>query len=271
MEVTVNHRLLSLAFTFFIATSLVITSCQGSHSTTGKSQVTAESPHGKAHWSYTGDSGPAHWGDLSPAYILAKTGKRQSPIKIVNASMRILPDIVFDYNSTSINILNNGHTIEVVYDTGSSILVDGTKYELAQFHFHSPSEHTIEGRHADIEMHLVHKDSQGNLAVVGVMIDSGKHNDAFEPFWSLLPETEGPAWWIIDVSVNADTLLPRERGYYRYDGSLTTPPCSEGVKWFVLREHVELSAEQVQTFRSIIKDNNRPVQPLNGREVVSKS
>lgn len=225
----------------------------------------------KAAWSYEGPSGPAHWGDLSPDYALAKTGKQQSPIDIAAAAavQQDLAPLVVAYHDTTLEILNNGHTVEDDYHDGGTLTVDGHAYELAQFHFHSPSEHTIDGKHAPMEMHLVHKDAAGKLAVVGVMIQEGEAHPELALLWEHMPTAPGRKEAVEGVKVNASKLLPGNLASYRYSGSLTTPPCSESVSWFVLQEPIQASAEQIAAFRKVIHGNNRPTQPLNQRTVVA--
>ena len=222
---------------------------------------------GHAHWGYEGEGGPEHWGELNKDYAACSEGKSQSPVDITKATKGKLSKIEFDYKPTKLNILNNGHTVQVNYDKGSSITVGGQKYRLLQFHFHTPSEHTIDGKSFGMEMHLVHKSNKGELAVVGVLLDKGAENSAFKTTWDNLPEKANQKK-SVKVSVNAADLIPGVRAYYAYSGSLTTPPCSEGVKWHVLSTPLEMSEEQIDTIHSIIHDNNRPVQPLNSRELV---
>jgi len=218
-------------------------------------------------WGYEGAGGPENWGKLHPDYALCDSGLEQSPIDLTNPTEMDLENIVFEYSETNVNILNNGHTIQVNYDEGSSIEIDGQRYNLLQFHFHAPSEHTTDGNSYPLELHLVHSDDAGNLAVVGIFITEGEENEAFAPIWDHLPaeKTDGP----IDTgtSFNADGLLPEEQTLYRYNGSLTTPPCSEGVLWSVMTQPVEMSAEQIAAFTDIFDNNNRPIQPLNERSL----
>jgi carbonic anhydrase len=226
----------------------------------------AERPHA-AEWGYAGDIGPEHWGDLSPDYALAKTGTSQSPIDIDVTAASDLPPIRFDYHPATIDLVYNGHTVEEKEDKHSSIEVGGVRYTLEQFHFHAPSEHTIGGRHADMEMHLVHKSGAGAVAVVAVMIRAGAENPAFAPVWGNLPTAENKSRQS-STTVDVGKLLPSNTSsYYRYAGSFTTPPCTEGVLWMVLHEPVELSASQIAAFRDVIHGNNRPVQALRGRTV----
>ncbi len=222
----------------------------------------------KVAWGYEAENGPDVWGRLSPEYVLCAEGTRQSPIALANPTSAKLPALVFNYRPTALNIHNNGHTIEVTPTAENRIEIDGTGYELLQFHFHAPAEHTMDGKSFDMEMHLVHKSKDGTLAVIGVLIERGDDHAAFNPIWAHLPAAPGEMKHIENVTLNADDLLPGVRRAYRYDGSLTTPPCSEGVKWFVLTTPIELSQAQITAFKAIVHKNNRPVQALNGREIL---
>lgn len=224
-----------------------------------------------ARWSYTGATGPTHWGELNPAYILAKTGKQQSPIDLNHAIAKELPPISFKYQPSRIHLIYNGHTIQENEKPGSFGMAGDRRYELQQFHFHSPSEHTLNGKHFVMELHLVHKADDGVIGVAAVLIKEGKHNKAYDAVCANLPGQDRPSR-PSDTKIDVEKLLPKSRSYYRYDGSFTTPPCTEQVRWAVLAEQVELSARQLASIRKIISGNNRPVQPLNGRQVfVSKS
>jgi carbonic anhydrase len=165
------------------------------------------------------------------------------------------------------DVVNNGHTIQVNYPAGSTLVLGERSFALAQYHFHSPSEHTLEGRPFPMEMHLVHKSGDGKLAVLGVFIQEGAANPAFAPVWDNLPQEKGVEVHLEHVTVDVDELLPAERKGFRYQGSLTTPPCTEGVEWLVLATPITLSAEQIAAFRALVHGNNRPIQPLNGREM----
>lgn len=262
-----NHRLLfALGFSFVVL--LLAVGCT--------TDATKEEPsaHSKdVHWGYEGDEGPSAWGELSPDYVLCAEGTRQSPIDIdtASATTTIFTGIEFNYQPTNLDIVNNGHTIQVNYGAGSTIEVDGAIYNLLQFHFHAPSEHTINGEHYELEMHLVHQRSDGALGVVGIMIESGGLNEQFAAIWENLPKESHTESHVENTTINAEQLLPTLRHYYRYDGSLTTPPCSEGVAWFVLQSPIELSASQISAFTSVINNNNRPVQPLNTRGMSASS
>ncbi len=224
-----------------------------------------------SHWGYTGHGNPAEWGELSEKYFMCKEGKNQSPINIVVSDLKHtnLEDIAFSYTSKSNSLINNGHTVQVNIDPASAIMIDGKSFELKQFHFHTPSENEIDGKHFPLEAHFVHLDKEGNIAVVALMFQEGAKNEALEKIWSKLPlkADEKIALTLDANAINA--LLPQQKAYYRFDGSLTTPPCSEGVRWFVLKQPVTVSKEQVETFlHTLHHPNNRPVQPINARKVL---
>jgi len=220
------------------------------------------------HWSYEGETGPEHWGDLSPDYVLAKTGKQQSPIDITGTEKGQGKAFELDYKPTSLSLVNNGHAIEQEYAAGSVMTANGKSYELKQFHVHSPSEHTVEGKRFDMEVHLVHASADGELAVIGVLLNAGAENALLAGMIDRFPKEVGGEVKDDATMVNVADLLPANLSCYTYDGSLTTPPCSEGVEWFMLANPVELSAAQLAQFQEIFKGNYRPVQPLNGRKIM---
>lgn len=226
---------------------------------------------GPVHWGYEGAEGPEFWGELSPDYALCSTGQEQTPIDIPAAAPTNPADITFNYQPTALTILNNGHTVQVNYDAGSSIDVGGKTYQLKQFHFHTPSEHTMNGQATDLELHLVHQSADGQLAVVGVMLKQGADNPAYAPVFNNMPAQASDPAAVGGVTINAADLLPGERTYYRYNGSLTTPPCSEGVQWLLMNTPVEISPAEVSAFQAIFAHNARPVQPLNGRTFLQTS
>ena len=219
------------------------------------------------HWNYSGETGPAHWGDLSPEYAACSQGKQQSPVNIRHAKHAKLPIIEFDYKPSAVDVINNGHTIQSTYDPGSSITIDGKTYELIQFHFHHVSENTVNGKHFPLEGHLVHKNADGKLAVVAVFFEEGHTNPAIATVWNNMPNTEGQENKPSGVQVNASQLLPDDREYYRFSGSLTTPPCTEGVTWLVMAHKMSVSKEQVAAFAALDPNDYRPVQRLNGRKI----
>ena len=219
------------------------------------------------HWGYTGAVGPDHWGDLESDFSLCAQGHHQSPIDIRDAHPSDLAAIEFDYKPAELHVVDNGHTIMVNVGAGSSILVDGRRFALTQFHFHKPSEERVQGKSYAMVAHLVHKDEQGHLAVVAVLLSPGASNRLIEKIWSHLPKEREKEWVVPEVRIDAAELLPTDRGYYTFEGSLTTPPCTEGVTWFVLKTPTTVSASQVARFGRIYSANARPVQPLYDRVV----
>ncbi|MDT8403855.1 carbonic anhydrase family protein [Sulfuriflexus sp.] len=220
----------------------------------------------KSAWGYDGPQGPAHWGDLAAEYATCKTGKSQSPINIITAKPAQLAGLRFHYQATDLDIVNNGHTIQVNYAAGSSIEVGGKRYRLLQFHFHSPSEHAVDGRPYDMVAHLVHQAADGQLGVIAVLMRKGKASPVIESIWAHLPRHAGDRKQA-DMQINITDLLPATHSYYSYTGSLTTPPCSEGVNWMVLQTPVEVSAAQIATFSNLFSGNVRPHQPLHERVI----
>lgn len=220
-----------------------------------------------AHWSYKAPEGPAQWASLSPDYETCGIGKDQSPIDIRNPKVSDLPAIRFHYKPSPLTIIDNGHTIQINYQRGSTMEVGEAKYELQQFHFHHPSEEQINGKSAAMVAHLVHKNKDGKLAVIAVLLKPGAENELVQSLWGHLPSTKEKEVTFDDVIIDATNLLPQDRTYYTFLGSLTTPPCTEGVTWFVLKNPMTLSNAQIEQFASIYPLNARPVQPLNDRLV----
>jgi len=220
------------------------------------------------HWDYSAAHGPEQWADLNPEYALCKNGHHQSPIDIRNPKKADLPPIQFDYRPSPLHVIDNGHTIMVNYGPGSSISVDGKKYALKQFHFHRPSEERINGKGYEMVVHLVHAEDEGNLAVVAVLLQQGKDNALVHELWNDLPKEKEKEEVLDNVQVNAAGLLPAERGYYTFPGSLTTPPCSENVTWFVLKHPVTISSTEIEQFSKLYRHDARPTQPLYDRVVL---
>jgi carbonic anhydrase len=219
------------------------------------------------HWAYSGEAGPDNWAKLTPEFG-ACAGKNQSPINLTGFIKADLKPIKISYQAGGSEILNNGHTIQVNYAAGSSISVDGVQFDLKQFHFHAPSENHINGKSYAMEAHFVHADKDGNLAVIAVMFKEGAENKALAKIWSAIPENAG-AKGVLQRPFNAAQLLPSDHGYYRFNGSLTTPPCTEGVRWLVMKRPVSASKKQVQAFLHVMQHpNDRPVQPVNARPVL---
>jgi carbonic anhydrase len=217
------------------------------------------------HWSYEGDTGPEHWGSLSPDFATCAKGVEQSPVDIPANALLNPADLAFSYQPSAVTIFNNGHTIQVNYDPGSSLTLNGVKYDLVQFHFHTASEHAIGGQHEPMEIHFVHRNAQGGLAVVGVLLKSGGENATYAPIFQNLPPQASQPAPVAGATVDANQLLPAQRTFWRYNGSLTTPPCTEGVKWLVMNTPVEVSDAQIAAFTNIFKNDERPVQPFNAR------
>jgi carbonic anhydrase len=226
---------------------------------------TSDEPHHPPHWSYSGATGPEQWGALDAQFATCASGQRQSPIDIRRTVLADLPPIRFDYHAVPLSIVDNGHSIKVDTPGAGGISVDGEDYALQQFHFHKPSEEKINGKAYDLVAHLVHQSASGKLAVVAVLFEAGKEQALLRTLWTHLPlETDKPVLRP-EVKINPLDLLPAKRGYYTFLGSLTTPPCSEGVLWLVLKSPVQVSKEQLAGFATIYKNNVRPVQPVNGR------
>lgn len=223
-----------------------------------------------SHWSYEGHASPEHWGELSNEFKECQTGKNQSPIDITHSLEAHIAPLDVHYSQSPVALLNNGHTIQASFDQKANNIVDfdNIKVDLQQFHFHAPSENTINGKHAAMEMHLVHKESNGDVVVVAVMFDIGAENPALTELWKKMPQ-QAEKTAPLTAKIDMNTLLPTDKTYWRFSGSLTTPPCSEGVTWLVMKHPLTMSETQLQQFKAVMHhDNNRPVQPLHGRVVV---
>jgi carbonic anhydrase len=224
------------------------------------------------HWGYTGDTGPAYWYELDPAYAVARDGKAQSPIDILTEDAveeSALQKPEFHYTAIEFEAENNGHTIEIIPAVFTNyIIIDNDTFILQQAHFHAPSEHRINGKAADAELHLVHKNAQGNIAVVGIFIVGGQENVLLHELFAKLPAGVGTGNSApLEQEINLTGLLAENQLVYRYEGSLTTPPCSEGVKWSVASQPIELSPAQLAAFKTLYNGNSRPVQNLFTRKV----
>lgn len=220
-------------------------------------------------WTYQGKTGPINWGRISAEYQACAKGHDQSPVDLRGAKLNPgLKPIAFHYLAGPVTIENNGHTIEVHVNPGSYIEADGVRYDLVQFHFHHPSEHTVKGHFTDMEAHLVHRSADGKLAVIAVRMteERGFPSATLAMLWDHLPTRAGQTEKVADM-VNPGGLLPADRGYWTYTGSLTTPPCTEGVRWFVLQQEISISRSQNDAFVALYKMNTRPVQDLHGRKI----
>jgi carbonic anhydrase len=226
----------------------------------------------KTPWSYEGARGPDHWGDLDPDYAACKTGKEQSPIDIHNAERADLLPIRVEYRSEPLRyLINNGYTIRVNYHDapgiGNFLVIGNAQYHLTQFHFHRPSEETVEGKAYPMEAHLMHQSNEGKVVGVVVFLKEGPANPAVQQIWDHMAMAKSAEEEIRGVQVNPADLMPRGLGYYQYEGSITAPPCTEGVTWIVLKTPITISSQQIAVFARLYPHDVRPVQPLNGRVV----
>ena len=228
----------------------------------------AQEQHPAHTWDYSKEHGPSHWGELEPEFAPCKNGHHQSPVDIRNPQKADLPPIQFDYKPSPLHIIDNGHTIMINYAPGSSISVGNKKYELKQFHFHRPSEERIDGKGFEMTLHLVHADKDGNLAVVAVLLDKGKDNPLIQELWNEVPKEKEKEEDLDNIQIDVASLLPADRGYYTFSGSLTTPPCSEDVTWFVLKHPVPVSSGEIEQFSKLYRHDARPTQPLYDRVVL---
>lgn len=231
----------------------------------------APAPASTPHWGYEGAEGPEHWAALSPLFARCASGGEQSPVDLAGARPEPAAEYRFEYAADAPTLLNNGHTIQVNVPAGSAMTVGGERHELLQYHLHTPAEHAVDGVRHPMELHLVHRGPSG-LAVLGVLLREGREHPAYAALLRSLPDRSGAerqAAAPVDpralLTAPGEPLLPR---VYRYAGSLTTPPCTEGVRWHVLAEPVELSRVQIESFRHVFEMNSRPLQPLGGRTLL---
>lgn len=227
----------------------------------------AAAPHAEhhAHWSYDGTEGPDHWADMESKFSTCSNGKSQSPINITDSVHADLKPLKFNYQASGDTLLNNGHTLQVNFADGSSMDLNGHNYSLKQFHAHAPSENQINGKTFPMEVHFVHADANGNLAVIGVMFEEGAANPGLAKAWKAMPEQAGEKVALQENVLGTD-IMPSDKSYYRFSGSLTTPPCTEGVTWLVLKKPVTASKAQIEGFMHLMHHhNNRPIQAINAR------
>lgn len=228
---------------------------------------TLASAEGAAHWTYKGETGAEHWAELSPDFHDC-AGKNQSPVDLSEFIEADLAPVKVFYESGGQEIINNGHTVQVNYKEGSRINLNGRDFALKQFHFHAPSENLITGKSYPMEVHLVHASTGGNLTVIGVMFEEGAENKTLAEAWKQLPQKAGDKN-ALPSPIAAEGLLPANHDYYYFSGSLTTPPCSEGVRWLVMKNPITASKAQIDAFTAVLHEpNNRPVQRLNARQVL---
>jgi carbonic anhydrase len=220
------------------------------------------------HWSYSGETGPEHWGSENTSFAICGVGKHQSPINIEKAVVKDLPELKFDYKESALKVTDTGHSFQVNAESGSGGLTVGDDhYEFVQVHFHEPSEERVQGKQYSMVAHIVHKNAKGELAVVAVLIRTGKTNEFLKPIFDNFPAKGTAETNVAGRTIDIGKLLPKHHGYYTFDGSLTTPPCSENVRWFVLKSPVEASRAQLKQFSARYAHNNRPTQPLNSRVI----
>jgi carbonic anhydrase len=236
----------------------------GAAATGGKSSKKRKKGMEHVHWAYTGEGGPDKWADLDPANRLCREGQRQSPINIEKGMRADLTPVVFNYGPAGFQIIDNGHTIQALVP-GNVMSLNGKAYQLLHLHFHRPSEERVDGRAYAMVAHLVHKAADGELAVVAVLLQEGQDNPVIKSFWDAIPLEKNKLVGVESVPVDLHQLLPKDQRYYNYMGSLTTPPCTEGIVWIVMKEPVSISAEQIDTFARFYSNNSRPIQQPSGR------
>jgi carbonic anhydrase len=247
----------------------------GSHLVQAGWQSPLSDPEGNAGelWGYAGDHGPTHWGELSPSYQACSSGNLQSPVALETATAVFTPcePLRFRYRSSSLYIKNEGVGLRLGYDRGSYLVIEGLSYELVELRFHVPGEHAIDGRLAAAELHLIHGNNRGDIAVVAVPLQAGRRvNQTLRRILEHAPQNAGQQFFGRNVGINALFLLPGRKDYFAYRGSLTRPPCTEGVRWYVLRDPVEVDVAEIRRLAQLVGANARPLQPLRGR-TVSKS
>jgi carbonic anhydrase len=223
-------------------------------------------PRHSDHWSYEGETGPANWGKINSDWAKCGSGSRQSPIDLRDGMKVDLEQIAFDYRPSGFNVVDNGHTVQVAVGLGNYITVQNRTYELIQFHFHRPSEERINGKGTEMVVHLVHKDAEGKLAVVAVLLQRGAQNSMIQTVWNNLPLEKNDTVTAV-VALDVNEILPAKRDYFTFMGSLTTPPCSEGVLWLVMKEPMPASPAQMALFSRLYPLNARPTQASGGRVI----
>lgn len=267
MNDTRVHRRRFLAFLGVGAGATIASSALPGAAWAKEKEKEKEAPH----FTYEGETRAELWGELAPEYETCSIGGEQTPINVATTDAASSTSALeLRYQPVAASALNNGHTLQVVTEPGASIALDGAEYELVQFHYHTPSEHTYDGRPYLVEWHFVHQDADANTAVVGVMVNLGAEHEGFAPILAAAPAREGKTKKL-PGTVDPSALLPSDRTAVGYDGSFTTPPCTEGVKWTLLTAPIEMSEAQVQELQNYLGPNARPLQPANGREVVTRS
>jgi len=271
MKLGLDHGAMVIAIGALVVLS--IWPLPSSHGGEGEHEADAGGGHGDggqaAHWSYGGADGPDHWADLSSDYHVCRDGRAQSPIDITSGYNAGGARLDTQYVPSKLAVLNNGHTLQANYSPGNTLNAADKAFELLQFHFHAPSEHWVDGQQYAAEVHFVHKAADGELAVIGVLINEGAENAALATFWNSAPGHAGEEAMPAGEMISAASILPATTSYRHYKGSLTTPPCSEGVNWFVLDDTITMSAAQIGVLSSAVGANARPAQPLNARLILN--
>ena len=259
----------SIFLVVLVALSAPFLSSAQSHSTRqeGSSHKMAGDKLNRSHWGYMGIEGPQHWGLLTKEYATCESGSKQSPINIQTQGLNHHQEsLTFSYETSELHEMNNGHTVQVSHKSGCHVDLNRRTYNLRQFHFHEPSEHHIDGKTFPMEMHLVHQDETGNILVIAVLMETGPEHPLLKNIWNWLPDQVGKET-SLPIKVSIRDILPKNTHHYSYSGSLTTPPCSEGVQWLVLTEPIKISEKSLKKFSAIIGPNARPVQPLRNRHI----
>jgi carbonic anhydrase len=248
-------------------------SCAQDHSASreeGSSHKAAADEKNRLHWGYRGIEGPRHWGLLTKKYATCETGSKQSPIDIQTKDLPLHQEsLIFNYRTSELHEMNNGHTVQVSHKSGCHVALNNRTFDLRQFHFHEPSEHHVDGKAFPMEMHFVHQDEAGKILVIAVMMEVGPEHPALKNIWKWLPDQIGKES-SFPINSNLREILPENTRHFTYSGSLTTPPCSEGVQWLVLTEPIKVSENSLRKFLKIIGPNARPVQPLGDRQIEIK-
>lgn len=222
-----------------------------------------------ADWSYEGANGPEKWGSLDPAYEKCSSGQMQSPIDLSEANAFGDINVLTSYRPGPLTVENKGYTVQASFAPGSRLISGTQTYELLQVHFHTSSEETLHGEAFPMIAHFVHADDGGNLAVLGVFFKEGAENDELAKIITSVPRGKSGPITVPDTAINPRRMVPLSLDVYRYQGSLTTPPCTEGVAWHIATQTLEASADQLKQMRSLMGNNARPIQPLNGRLLVA--
>ena len=243
----------------FLVVIMVASACSATKANQPDAIDVKESHHGEVHWSYSGETSPAHWAELSEDFQTCATGQLQSPVDVSDAMAKTENGIELNYSKTGTSVINNGHTLQVALtDEAQTMTVEGESFRLLQFHFHTPSENALNGKRFPMEAHFVHQDGKGNLAVLAVFMEEGEANASLQRIWDLAPATKSTS--AAATEFNPKLLLPGDLEYFTFSGSLTTPPCSEGVHWRVLKTPIQVSKAQIEFFQSLYPINARPLQ-----------